>query len=461
MKSQTQIFVLIVAIVVLVGGITFVRNWFSSKQDSTDDGVNAPAIETRLDFNEKVAPGTRECEINGQGHYDFWFQNPNDFAVEIGLDKKSCTCAHVDAFVLTPEEEQLLRKKMAFSAPTVVLDASASALHSLAGIAATLDQDGKNFLSQSERWQKLLDKDDTSLMKVPAKTTGIVRLSWRGEKPGGQRLGANVWGQLAGQTKTRNPVATLEVPVTIVPPIQVFPETEAAFTLEPAQSYEFTCLCWSSTRPKFRIKTAREETEDPCFHCSFALLTGEELKKWITTLNANLSKTTQPTPTEVLCMYQVRVKVEERLPGGPQMAMGPFMRKVVLTTDQEDFPSLTINVQGIVRGDFKIGTEDDQHRVILKTFSARRGTSVTVPIVTNLTGVVLQVKSKKPDYLLVHLQAKQRETGDVGQRWDLLVTVPPGRAAGPLARDSEIILSSQGQSYRMIRIPVRGTATSN
>jgi hypothetical protein len=460
MKSQTQTIVLVLAIIGLIGGITFVRNWISTRQQDDLDLGGPPPSETRIDFKEKVAPKASEFESNGEGHYDFWFQNPNDFTVEIGLNQKSCTCSNVAALILTPEEEEGLRKKKPVSGVPQVSDASAGPLDILAA-AVALNEEGKAlFLKESKRWQPLREGNESPVASIPAKATGIVRLSWKG-KQGVQRLIAEMWGQESGKAKTRNVVAKLEVPVVIVAPIQVFPETEAAFTLEPTQSHEFECLCWSSTRPKFQIKSAKEESNDPCIRCTFSPIGGEELPRWIGILNANLEKTTQPIPTQILCMYRVMVKVDERLPGGPQMALGPFMRKVVITTDQEDYPTVTINVQGVVRGDIKVGTDEDYDRVSLKSFSARRGTTVTVPIFSSLADVVLQVKSKKPDYLKVELQEKNKEAGEVGKRWGLVVTVPPGRAAGQMPRDSEIILTTQGQTSRLIRIPVRGLASTN
>ncbi len=62
-------------------------------------------------------------------------------------------------------------------------------------------------------------------------------------------------------------------------------------------------------------------------------------------------------PTHPLTMYRVQVTVRERI-GDKQMDLGPFSRKIVLTSDQPDFPKNSVIVEGTVRGDVKVGSVD-------------------------------------------------------------------------------------------------------
>lgn len=449
MKSQAQVFMLVVAFMVIIGGIAFVRNFiFTQSEEVIETTKPAPEM-AALDFPIKVAEGHPEYEVQVEGHHDFWFQNTNDQPVEMGLDRTSCTCSHVGVRVLTPEEASIIRQAyIAGAAP--VLDGGAGLLPSLGPLAA--GGQATKLVDQPDRWRALKDArggQEESVVPIPAHGTGLVRLNWKGRQVGPQRLTATVWVQAAGDSHTRGGRTTLEVPVLFVNPVQVYPETLPAFTLEPNGKHRFECLCWSSTRPDFQLVSVREENDNPCFVCTFTRLTGDELNEAATKLSPQL-------PMRVLSAYRIVGTVYERLPdNGPQLALGPFQHHLVLKTNLADFETLTVNVPGTVRGDIHVGTGDSRDKIRLPTFVAARGTTATVPIEANHAGLKLTIDAYKPDYLKVDLR---EHPGEEGKRWDLTVTVPPGRAAGQMPPESAVILKTQTEPPRLIRIPVEGRA---
>ncbi len=450
MKSQAQVVMLVVAFVVLIGGFAFVRNWIFTQPEGPGDVATQTSEITPLDFPVKVAEGHPEYEVHADGHHDFWFQNPNAQAVEIGLDRTSCTCSHVGVRVLNVGEGAMIRREC-LGATVPVLEGAGGCLSVLGPIAALVHNPPK-LPDRPDHWQALKDAKSgqvESVVKVPAHGAGLVRLSWQGRQVGPQRLSATVWIQLAGDTTSRGGRTTLEVPVLLVNPVQVYPETVPAVTLGPNGHHQFECVCWSSTRPNFELLSVREENDNPCFVCTFTRLTGDELDQ----AAANLSR---QVPIRMLNAYRIVVNLYERLPGkGTQLDLGPFKHHLVLKTNQADFETLTVAVPGTVRGDITVGMGESRDKIRLPTFPASRGTSATVPIQANHPGLKLVIASHKPDYLGVELR---EHPGEEGKRWDLTVTVPPGRAAGEMPPDSAVVLKTQTQPPRLIRIPVLGRA---
>jgi hypothetical protein len=449
MKSQAQVVMLVVAFVVLIGGIAFVRNWIYTKPDDGAEETKTPEV-AALDFPVKIAEGHPEYEVHTDGHHDFSFQNPNPQAIELGLDRTSCTCSHVGVRTLTPEEANVVRQECLGGA-VPVLEGSAGLLPTLASLAGLLHL-APRLADQPDRWQALKDAKSgqvESVVSVPSHGVGLVRLSWQGRQVGPQRLSATVWVQAAGNSHSRGGRTTLEVPVLFVNPVQVYPETVPSVTLEPNGHHQFECLCWSSTRPDFQLLSVREEDNNPCFVCTFVRLTGAELNQAATTLSKQV-------PVRVLSAYRIFVKLYERLPSkGAQLDLGPFKHHLVLKTNQADFETLTVTVPGTVRGDITVGAGESRDKIRLPTFPASRGTTATVPIQANHPGLKLVIDSHKPEYLGVELR---EHPGEEGRRWDLTVTVPPGRAAGEMPPESAVVLKTQTQPPRLIRIPVLGRA---
>lgn len=451
MRSQLQTAGFVIVLVLVVGGVAFIRNWTPTKTatqevEKTVVGNGAKEDDTRLTIPYPVAEGLPEFELHGHGRHDYWFQNPNAFPVDVGLRSKSCKCSKIEAFVAAADEEKALRDALPRA---VAAQAGAADLLPFLSLSAATDAFVCPFYGKPERWLALTPGDDTGV-EVPANSSGWVRLNWEGKAKGPLRLGIKVWAQAHGNPLTRGEDTSLEIPINVVDPVRVSPQTVSVSYLYPGRSSTVEAYCWSSTRPGFSLSAA-EKNNDPCFDCRCEPLIGSEFRRVHDKLNADpLLFQTNP-----LAIYRVSVTVSERRPDGVQMDLGPFVREVLLNNDVGD--PLVLTVAGTVRGDIDVGAGEDRDRIMLRTFSASRGTSETFPVVCRTPGVRLRVASVSPAFVEAKLSERPNEDG----HYDLEVTIPPNRAGGKFADDSAIYLeeSAAGQPARRIRVPIVGMAT--
>jgi hypothetical protein len=418
MKQSIQLLLAIVVLIATIGGVAFVRNWVITPDPGrpTEAGGGIELV-----FPVTVVEDTREVEVKSHGRQDFRFQNPHDEPVELGLNSKGCKCAKVQALVLSEEEES----KLNAMEPAQV----------------------QQFLDTADRWQSIEDPEGAGrLAAIPARRGGFVRLEWEAEQLGPERLWATVWARAQGQPKSRGPDTRLEVPLTVVAPVRLsttkldLPEVKAG---QP-QTAEF--LCYSTTRPELKVTAVTEKTNDPCFVCSAKRLEGDEFQQ--------AAKTLEQVTSKLVSVYRITVAVHQQAPDGTaQLEFGPFQRELVLRTEEKDFPELGIDVNGTVRGDITVGTEEYPDRIIFKTFPFNEKKTVSTPLETARAGTKLELVSVKPDYVQVEL--KPRDGG--GTRWDLTTTVPARRLLGRFPDDSAVILRTEDD--RRLRIPIVGRAT--
>src|SRR5207247_584768 len=112
MKSFTQVVVPVAIVVCLVAGVTFVRQYYaapsppptptpSPANPKTATGLPLQLPVTIVQWNPEYAG---EFEANVPGHYDFWFENPKDVVVKLGVNRKNCKCSKAEVCIFTPEE---------------------------------------------------------------------------------------------------------------------------------------------------------------------------------------------------------------------------------------------------------------------------------------------------------------------------------------------------------------------
>jgi hypothetical protein len=433
MKYLSQIVLAIVAVVGLVAGITFMKQYHVGVPDDQQIRPTSPAessklTELKLNFPEtkyawKVV-GDGQFEQRTSGSKDFWFQNDNSVPVKLGLKSKSCKCSEVLVGVVPPAEAKLYHSAATGndSDPTIKLN------------------------------PQPLEIDDAKGVPVGPGEGGVVRLAWEDKKERqptarDERLVVEVWTQaLEGGPKTVN---RLELPVTFVPALRVDKDTDSLkddLALGDEKMVEFKC--WSSTRPKFSL-SAKERSGDPCFTCSCVPLSDQERK--------DLSASTK---THVLCGYRVDVMVRERLSDKVQMELGPFIRRIDLSSDPDIEPTAVL-VSGVVRGDVTVGNDEDRGRITLGLFSAKYGITKTVKLIAHRRGLELKVDKVEPEsgHLKVKSLKKVQATLPGGRsEWELCVEVPPGTPSGALDHTA-VRLAISGNPPRQIRIPVIGSAT--
>jgi hypothetical protein len=457
MKGSLQKVLLLAVVVLLVGGLTFMRNW-TQTVDSTGpevdlipkDQKSAPVQvkEATVFFPVLAAEGTLATDYMVNNHYDFWFENANDYDVDVGVEKKSCKCSRVEVLNLTPEEERSLRGPMYQTASADLLAGSSGLLSYLSMIGA-----GQlrvyPFLAQGERWKHLVTGDEKGL-PVPKRSTAFMRLHWDGRNLGPIRLGLKLWVQKSGEPQTKGGETQLEVPINVVRSLEVYPEALNAYEVDSSRSsITLVCFCWSQTRAMFHLGALVED--DPAFECSATELTGEEFRATA----KQLGKDKDP-PVQPVTIYRVLVSVRDRGPGG-QLDWGPFNRDLVLKPDKPEMDTLKVLISGTVRGPVTVGTPDAPDRIELRPFPASEGTKVTIPIASNQTGLDVAVESQYPAYVEASLKKVTENDGSV--HWDLTVSVPPNQPPGKMPIGSSVVLKTLGPNPHRIRIPIFGKAT--
>jgi hypothetical protein len=451
--KATQTLLLIVVLVGLIGGVTFVRNWLATTKQSGPDPNGKPPRNS-IEVPYPIAPVVTEQEVHSRGHHDFYFQVSSAEPVEVGVEWTSCKCAKVEVLTLASEEETGFQSLI--QQWTDYQRKSRSAPYPDVRGLDTLLQKISKFLAQQkdDRWTVLASAEkQNQSVTLPGKSCGFFRLTWQNKNPGLVVHGSKIWQQDPGDPKTKNPdQVDLRIPLAVVQPLRVYPDkTVKVPDLNPNQDYSFEAVCWSSTRPAFKLLSVKEESGDPCFVTTVTPLAGEALQKAAELLEKEASA------RHVLSAYRIDVTIHERLPNnGKQLDLGLFHRKLIFATNQEDIPTLELAVEGVVRGDVTVGTESERDKIVLKTFPARKGKEVSVPLESNQPDMRLTIDSRKPDYLKVNLVERTDAAAPGRKRWDLRVTVPPNGPAGQLV-DCYVKLKTNTERY--IRIPVVGRAT--
>src|SRR2546421_13038440 len=102
MKWLSQTVVPLVVVVGLVFLIAFISQYKPSEPGVapgpklTKQTTGQQASIEHLKFPETTVLTPMDIELGTQGHFEFWFQNPNSVPVEVGIQEKSCTCTNVD-----------------------------------------------------------------------------------------------------------------------------------------------------------------------------------------------------------------------------------------------------------------------------------------------------------------------------------------------------------------------------
>jgi hypothetical protein len=448
MKSPLQTALVVVVLLALVGGITFVSQWMRPPDDKQPGP--APGVQAKLNFPKLVAgparaevtadkdkpPDALISEIYQERSYTFWLQNPAPQPVHLVGRGKSCTCSSVHLGTFTPEDWTSFQATPEAPAAVAKLNGGATV--------EELSQAAKAFLDRAS-WQPLEDKQTAA---VPAATAdgpapALLRVTWKGRKMGPDRLSVTVADEDGYPYK-------LEIPIDILPPVFTVPvalHVDRPLVAGGGGQETVSFNCWSATRPSFGLDVRVAGPTPECFVVEKTPLTGADLEK-----AAGDAKALKP-----ICGYRVSVTVYERR-NGRQLDLGPFYRKVELRMPGEPEPH-PMDLTGSVVGDVGIPAEEpkDRDRVVFTTFPSSRGMSKPVYLESNKPGLELELAEKSPDYLEVALGKPRTEGGRT--TWELTVTVPPNRASGRFPKDAAVVLTIKGDPPRRIRLPVVGMAT--
>jgi hypothetical protein len=451
MKSSQGI-IAVLLFVVMVFGLTFAMNYLggfnevknptqnkdnnsTNSSDNTDDGSNQ-----ELTFLQKIYPSdgisALENEYKMGGMQDFLFAHEGLLPLKIGLDSKNCTCTSVLMYELPSEwlisnlskEEELSNNEI-----KAILEKQITPIP--------------------------LEKNEQPILN--AGSVGWIRLQWKTEKMGPNRLTANIWmGKKGGGNESR-----LEALVNVQAALFVNPVEIPIDVLSPLVSEKKIAFkCYSSTRKSFDliVKMTRPRPDETVIIGKPVPLTNEELK----------IDEKQFGGAPLLSGYLVPITASYSVPGGKDlMELGPFSRQIefiITKNNQKDLESDTrveARITGKVEGEFRILDAEQRGRLSMGVFQRGLGSKKELKIETDLQGIDLELDIvKTTPYLKAKLVSGWPQDVSGRRTWKYSVEIAPNTVSGPFPRDDEFFrdssfyLKSKGNSSRSIRIPVEGRA---
>ena len=365
-------------------------------------------------------PHAKEFEHGVEGHYDFPIRNKHEYPMTIGFFLTSCDCSGLKGSPLSPEEAAAL--------PT---DASQMPMADLPG-----------------RTWKEMPKDKKTGIEIPANGGGIVRMFWNSRKRAGEYLKLNITVWMAPSDRLDEKVyAQLHAPIVITTPIRFDPGRLSLGTLSNGGVAEGALVIHSATRTTLPLVVDKTQL-DELFDVRLEPLDAAALKKLETKLRS------QKIDTRLTAATRAVVTVREQH-GGKQLDQGLFSRAlpVHLEGDTEESTPL---VTALTRGDVEIGIGDEVGRIVFRPFQAREGKVKQVPLWTENPADLI-VEKTSPSFVAAKLTRDKKDSGTARKKWNLEVTLPPGSLIGSLPDDAVIILRTETQPPRRIRIPVIAT----
>jgi hypothetical protein len=463
--KQSQWIIAAVVLAAMVFIVTFAMNYLGFTPTRKTPGSTREALE--VTFFWKEAPfgghGGIETEEKATGHQDFWFRNDNEKPVKVELKRTSCKCTAVELFLL-PEQatERLLSDAVALFGVGSGGRTAALALHCLA-----LPEMQKGALGPAEL---LRDKESVS---VPAGAVGWVRMSWKAEKLGRQIQEAELWmdGKDVGKS------ARLETRVRFHEALRVNPTLALGLLRDEELVAGVTkhIVCWSSTRPSFRLEARAGLLRGKAASDPFVVGKPERLgpEEVLALQKANNDPDTgsQGSEGQVLCAYRIPVTLLAVSPDKTTpFDIGPFHRGVILSSPDVAAEPKHVTVTGRVRGAVEIGNDEEGGVLNFSSFPKTRGKRQSINLQSDVPGLTLEFDRQRTPRFLSATLGKPEKLDGSGQTWKLHAEVLPGQASGvfprredPAYEDSAVYLKAiaPGKPVRTVRIGVQGTANES
>jgi hypothetical protein len=462
--KQTQLAGALVALAVLVFVVTFTMNYIGSSRSQRDRTLPPPA--RTLTFPDKVAGSgvaPLECENKAQGHSDFWFVNDNEEPVQIGLQKKNCTCADVQLFLPPPEYQARARAMQAN-----MVGQFAGPLGALAGMAATADLQA--IQKATSPLEMFASRESHT---VPPGAVGWVRMIWNGDRVGPQRLQAVVWTDRPEQETQLEVFLYFHVPVRLHSELILGRTGDGSppeVRVEDLPRHE-TIKVWSSTRPELHLEARvvsphLKPASDPISVGKPEKMTPEEVQQL--EKENNSPKGDASLGGRVLCGYRIPVTLARvSANGSTPCDFGPFKRSIIITARDINIDPIQVLFAGRVRSPVRMAVEDESGRIDLGSFPSRQGKSVSVNLTVESADITLEFnRDRTPKFLQGEVKPVPDSGGKPSGFWKLTVTVKPGEVSGTFPepsnryQDSAVYLNviRPNQPKQAVRIPVAGTA---
>lgn len=424
----SQALALVAVVVGLTGGVAFLSQWTHTTAATSAETASGAA--PGLYFPLETITLKDEVEVHSPGKCDFTFENRSEIPVEVGLEKKGCTCEWVEMCVLN-------------AAQSKKFDKWPPDLNQRGGADTVLGKD--------VAWQRL---DENVAVTVPAGAHGLVRLGWDTKEAKPVRLRAAVWFRRQGDPQHDvKDVTYLGVLANVVPALQVYPHRLEVPPLNPGKTETVECWCWSATRDHFKLQAKLENT-NPCIGWKIEELSPKERDELV---QRDRDRRPLQEWTHVRCGYHVTLTFHEQL-GKSQLDLGYFEEMLSLSGGDEELHTKT-ELAWAVRGSVHIlaDKQEDRDMVILGKFPADIGATRDFCVQSTDPEMQLALTSWDPKFVKVAFQKESGPDDPVAQ-WRLTVSVPPNVVSGRFGGKGHIILTMLGPKPRHLRIPIYGTA---
>ncbi|MCS6849554.1 MAG: hypothetical protein NZ700_00115 [Gemmataceae bacterium] len=429
MKTLTHGVLPLAALAVLIGGVTFVAQY--NRRPPPAVPLQRP-VGMPLSFSvirdDPDPAEVRELESALDGHLDVGLRNHSQHPVHLRLMSRSPSCRRLEVFAGSAADWHRFQAELAACSLGSTVAPGACPLLPAVGWFGRLQR------------TPLAVGDEVA--KVPAHGAGWLRLHWRAEDEGPERLGAALELRLADGTRT---IHRLEVPVVFVPGIQFDPNpVDLGDVLAGGPPARIVFWAWSYTVPDLSL---RPTGDDPRYHVVVTKLDADGCRQLAQRVEA-----AEPRG-RIRAGFQVAVTVGDR--DGRLLDLGPLRQRLWLERSDGREP-VSVPVTGWVRGEVTAGTPEDRGCLDLGSFAASRGVSGSIPLRGERSGLRVALEQATPDYLEASLvdEASSATT----PRWRLYVRIGPDRVLGPLPADSAIVLRVEDGGKRRLIIPVRGRA---
>ncbi|MFO0879931.1 MAG: hypothetical protein U0840_21505 [Gemmataceae bacterium] len=462
--KQTQLTIAVVLLAAMVFVASFAMHYLGGTAPAPRVEPDQTGSRRELIFANRVLPeedfATIEKELRSEGEQDFWFYNPYDKSLKVGLINANCKCTSVEIHALSSETtQQLLGDKLKAVENGPSLHPLLAPLRSRTDLPALASH--------------LELKPEGEGLEVPAGAIGWVKLRFKGDKVGRQTVQSRLWMDNLRNGQT----STLELRLTFFDPMRTLTNldfgvlTQDELEKKPVIRH---IICLSPTRTSLElevspIRTKGTEANDPVVIGKPVKMTDEECKKLEAELQNPNTELGELGTSKVTCAYRIPVTLKPLADDGKTpFDLGYFRRRVLIKTPAIDNDARSVLIRGRIRGLVELGVGEQSGEINLRVFSKRHGKRESMPIVSEMQGVKLEVdESRLPPFLKASL-TPGKPTGDNRPSWMLRVEALPDKASGtfprkddPLYEDCAVYLISSmpGKQPRSIRIPVGGTAS--
>ena len=464
MRTTGQIGLALAAIIALVAGVTYLSQYGPSSGkvaepvalDSSGEKASSGPEIIRFATGkvEWAGPNEGEFERGSHGHHDFFFLNYADKTTLLGIDFKNCKCEDAEVIVLDSAQVAKFPQWFGTSAATILAGLERGPL-ACVSLMAWEELAVPKLFGLNMAWEQL-DQESKKGVPVPPKGGGIVRVRFKGKKDlfGAFLVKVRLWQQPEGEPAQRM-YGEIELPITYVAPITLSSGQINLETFNARDEKSGALMIYSSTQGKFDLYV-NEVHPTPLINLRIDDLNNDEI--------AELQKASGPEK-RILAAKRVLVTVHERLSDSQRMDLGPFYRKVWVSTSKDDPEEASFVVGGEIRGEVVVGSTEDRGRIDLKSFKARSGISKTVSILAQQPNLELDTKDihvypeSLQSHMKVHLEKLKPIGGEQRNHWRLQVTLTPGFPPGKMPEGSAVFVQIVGTNPpHQIRIPVTGMA---